>query len=130
VCEAFKGNVVKVTGDLSTKQKQESVDRFQNGEVQVIVCNIKAGGAGITLTKSSNTIVNDFDWVFANHDQAESRNHRIGQDQSVNIQYLYSLAPIDARMAEILEEKLLNSSLIVDGTEESFAREVLNSVFK
>jgi len=39
-------------------------------EVRVAVCNIIAGGVGITLTAGSHVIFQDLDWVPANHLQA------------------------------------------------------------
>lgn len=124
VVEKFEG-VVKVTGADNSEKRQEAVDKFQSGEAKVIVCNLIAGGVGITLTSAKHLIVNDFDWVPANHLQAEDRIHRIGQDQDVNIYYLYSEGTVDEDMANILEKKLLNINKIVDGKDEGFVKEVI-----
>ena len=127
ILKAFPNDSVKLTGDCSQKQRQEAVDQFQVGTKKIFVSNIIAGGVGITLTKSQNVIVNDFDWVPANHAQSEDRIHRIGQDGKCNIMYMYaSGAESDEIMANLLEKKLNNISQIIDGNEQSFLNELLD----
>jgi len=127
ILKEFPAESVKLTGDCSQKERQLAVDQFQAGSKKVFVSNIIAGGVGITLTKSQNVIVNDFDWVPANHAQSEDRIHRIGQDGKCNILYMYaSGAESDELMALLLEKKLNNISQIVDGQEQSFLNELLD----
>lgn len=126
--QEFKEVAVKLTGDCNQKQRQEAVDQFQNGNKKVIVCNIIAAGVGITLTASNIVIFNDFDWVPANHAQAEDRIHRIGQNKKCNIYYMYAAKTFDENAANILENKLNNISKIVDGKEESFITDLINSI--
>lgn len=116
IMKKFEGNVVKITGEDSEKTRQQAVDDFQNGKVQVIVANIIAGGVGLTLTRAINLIFNDFDWVPANHLQAEDRIHRIGQEEKVTINYVYASGiKIDEYMANLLEKKSDTISTIIDG---------------
>lgn len=126
--QEFGNSAVKLTGDCNQKQRQEAVDQFQAGKKQVIVCNIVAGGVGITLTASQTVIFNDFDWVPANHAQAEDRIHRIGQVNKCNIIYMYAYNTFDEKAANILEVKLNNISQIVDGKEESFLNELIKAI--
>jgi SNF2 family DNA or RNA helicase len=37
------------------------------------ICNLIAGGVGLTLTAGTHVIFQDLDWVPANHRQAEDR---------------------------------------------------------
>lgn len=115
--QTFKGNVVKIVGGMSDKAKDTAVTQFQEGEPQILVMNIIAGGVGITLTKSYNMIVNDFDWVSGNHMQAEDRICRGGQtEEYCNIFYLYAEgADMDEVMADTLSYKSQTISNVVDG---------------
>lgn len=116
IMNKFKDNVVKITGEDSEKKRQQAVDDFQSGKVQVMVANIIAGGVGLTLTRAKYLIFNDFDWVPANHLQAEDRIHRIGQDEIVTVNYVYAEgAEIDEYMANLLEQKSDSINAIIDG---------------
>lgn len=122
LCEKFNDDCVKITGDVDAKDRQKQVDLFQSGEKRVFVGNIDAAGEGITLTKAHHMIVIDLHWspvVMVN--QMEKRIHRISQDKTVLIQYLYvEEAQIDKMMLETLESKLNDSSMIIDGKSEDF----------
>ena len=116
IMNKFKDNVVKITGEDSEKKRQQAVDDFQRGKVQVMVANIIAGGVGLTLTRAKYLIFNDFDWVPANHLQAEDRIHRIGQDEIATVNYVYAEgAEIDEYMANLLEQKSDSINAIIDG---------------
>jgi len=47
---------VRITGDTTAAQRQEAVDQFQHGASRVAVCQIVAGGTGVTLTASDDVI--------------------------------------------------------------------------
>ena len=126
--EKFGDIAVKLTGNCTQEQRQKAVDNFQTGNKKVFVGNIIAAGVGITLTASQNMIVNDYDWVPANHSQAEDRIHRIGQQKKVNINYVYANSTFDENITNLLEQKLNNISQIVDGKEESFLNTIIESL--
>lgn len=67
-------NAVTVVGDDSMDARQHSVDSFQNNPAtKVILCNIKSGGVGITLTASSRVCFIELPWHSADADQCEDR---------------------------------------------------------
>lgn len=97
---------VKHNGKMSTKNKQISVDSFQeNDKVKVFVGNIKSAGVGITLTKGTVVIFNSFDWVPGSNEQAEDRCFRIGQANDVNVYYQIFDDTISTRMWDMLRNK-------------------------
>jgi hypothetical protein len=83
------------------------VDRFQDDpEVRIALCNIVAGGVGITLTAGAHVIFQDLDWVPANHAQAEDRCYRLGQKSSVTVEYFHAHGSLDGYIARLLETKI------------------------
>lgn len=75
-------------GRMSEKEKQKSVDSFQNSKkIKIFIGNIASAGVGITLTEGTIVIFNSFDWVPGNNEQAEDRCFRIGQKNHVNVYY-------------------------------------------
>jgi SWI/SNF-related matrix-associated actin-dependent regulator 1 of chromatin subfamily A len=102
----FGNKAVCVRGGMSDKQKQLSVDRFQEDDsCKVFVGQIKAAGVGLTLTKAEIVIMNSLDWVPGNHEQSEDRAYRIGQNETVNIYYMLMDDTIDTLVWDILNEK-------------------------
>jgi len=98
---------VTITGSDTSKQRMDAVDHFQSDpNVRVILCNIIAGGVGITLTAGTHVIFQDLDWVPANHAQAEDRCYRLGQDHRVTVEYFHAAGTLDGYMAELLERKM------------------------
>ena len=99
-------DAVTVTGDDNDRQKQDSVDRFQNDpDVKVIILNYRSGGTGLTLTASSNVLFVEFPWTYADCCQAEDRAHRNGQKNAVTCTYLLGQDTIDEYMYGLIERK-------------------------
>jgi SWI/SNF-related matrix-associated actin-dependent regulator 1 of chromatin subfamily A len=102
----FGKKCVMHNGPMSEKEKQKSVDEFQNNpNIRVFIGNIKSAGVGITLTKANFVIFNSFDWVPGSNEQAEDRAYRIGQNENVNVYYQLFEDTISTRMWEVLRTK-------------------------
>lgn len=97
---------VSHNGPMTTKQKQKSVDAFQNNpKVKVFIGNIKSAGVAITLTEATVVIFNSFSWVPGDNEQAEDRSFRIGQKNDVNVYYQLFDDTISTRMWSMLQNK-------------------------
>jgi SWI/SNF-related matrix-associated actin-dependent regulator 1 of chromatin subfamily A len=93
-------------GKMSGIQKQNSIDQFQNNDkVKIFVGNLISAGTAITLTEAEVVIMNDLDFVPANHAQAEDRAYRIGQESTVNVYYPIFEDTVDIMMYEMLQNK-------------------------
>lgn len=74
LADYFGKKCVTHNGPMSDREKQKSVDNFQeNPNISVFIGNIKSAGVGITLTKANFVVFNSFDWVPGNNEQAEDR---------------------------------------------------------
>ena len=81
------------------------VDRFQNGEADVFVVSLKAGGVGLNLTAATHVIHYDRWWNPAVEDQASDRAWRIGQDRPVQIHRLICEGTVEDRISVLLQQK-------------------------
>jgi SWI/SNF-related matrix-associated actin-dependent regulator of chromatin subfamily A-like protein 1 len=98
---------VTITGETSLANRQNYVDKFQSGELKVIVANMSAGGVGITLTKAHTAIYIEYPHSPADLLQSEDRIHRIGSDHaSVNIIRLVGKGTIDLPIFEKLDMRM------------------------
>ena len=103
--DAFADCCVVRTGETGMKAGQEAVDQFQgNPNIKVFIASIQAS-IGVNLTAASVGIFAEQDWVPGIMAQASDRLHRIGQQNSVLLQYLVLDGTIDVTMTERLVEK-------------------------
>lgn len=115
---------VTVTGDDNDRQKQASVDKFQEDEdCRLIILNYRSGGTGLTLTAASNVLFVEFPWTFADCCQAEDRAHRNGQKNAVTCTYLLGDGTIDEYMYNLIQTKK-NIANGVTGTEDDVQEKI------
>lgn len=120
---------VTVTGNDDADQKQNSVDSFQNKEsTNIIICNHKAGGVGLTLTASSEVLFVELPWTQADCEQAEARCHRMGQPSNVRATYLLGEDTLDQWLYDIIQEKKAIANTIT-GAEDIVPTNIVNRVF-
>jgi SNF2 family DNA or RNA helicase len=92
-------------GGLTVARRTELVDRFQAGELPVLVLSLRAGGTGLNLTRATHVVHYDRWWNPAVEDQATDRAHRIGQDRPVQVHRLIAEGTVEDRVAALLERK-------------------------
>lgn len=104
--EYYGNKCVVHHGSMNDKEKQKSVDDFQNNNSKkVFIGNIMSAGVGITLTAADTVVFNSFDWVPGNNEQAEDRSYRIGQKNNVSVYYQLFDDTISTRMWYTLKHK-------------------------
>lgn len=112
-------NAVTVTGRDDQNSKQRSIDAFQNDtKTQLIVCNIKAAGVGITLTASSRVAFIEYPWTYADCVQCEDRAHRIGQVNNVMCTYFLGQSTIDEDLYRMIQQKRHVANTITGATDQ------------
>ena len=106
ILQHFGKNAVRLDGQMSQKERQLSVDRFQNEEdVTIFVGNIKAAGVGITLTAAEAVVMNDLSFLPSDHSQAEDRSYRYGQKNNVLVYYPIFDNTVEGIIYDILKKK-------------------------
>ena len=115
LAEKFK-NVRTISGDTPSKSRQEIVDDFQEGHIDVLICNTVAAKEGITLTKADTVVFLEREWTPTDEEQAEDRVYRIGQEsQHVHAVYLSCVGTIDEHFDRVVEEKRAVVKAVLDG---------------
>ena len=101
--QAQRTPYLKLTGE--TKDRQDLVERFQEGEGEVFLISLKAGGTGLTLTGADTVIHYDPWWNPAVENQATDRAYRIGQDNPVFVHKLICQNTVEERIQQMQEKK-------------------------
>ena len=98
-----------IHGGQTAAEREESIRRFQSNEVSVIVCNIRAGGVGVSLHDPSGqkprlALISP---TFSAQDlrQALGRVHRSGGAHSIQ-RIIFAAGTVEERACEAVEAKL------------------------
>jgi superfamily II DNA or RNA helicase len=104
-------------GATPAAKRQEAVDRFQNGEGDLFLISLKAGGTGLNLTAADYVIHMDPWWNPAVEDQATDRAHRLGQQRAVTVYRLVAKDTIEQQILALHEDKRELISGVLDGAD-------------
>jgi len=131
-------HAVTVVGSDPQEKRQQAVHDFQKckkcnirlenhknldheyvaSDTNVIICNIKSGGVGITLTASSRVIHLELPWTAADCEQDESRCDRISQRFPVESGYFLGANTIDEYIYELIDKKRNIANQVTGANEE------------
>jgi SNF2 family DNA or RNA helicase len=104
----------KLTGQ--TKQRQNQIDAFQEGDNSVFLISLKAGGTGLNLTAADTVIHYDPWWNPAAERQATDRAYRIGQQNPVFVYKLIAEGTVEEKIQAMQQHKQgLADSILSDG---------------
>jgi SNF2 family DNA or RNA helicase len=88
---------------LPTRQKR--IKAFQDGDGELFLISLKAGGVGLNLTAADYVIHMDPWWNPAVEDQATDRAHRIGQEKPVTVYRLVTEETIEEKILKLHAQK-------------------------
>lgn len=104
-CEQAELSYQYLDGQTPPAARRDRVDAFQNGEGDVFLISLKAGGTGLNLTAADYVIHMDPWWNPAVEDQATDRAHRIGQTKNVMVYRIIAKGTIEEQILSLHEEK-------------------------
>lgn len=93
-------------GEVSKKDKNNNLLKFENEDYKVLIAQTQSGGIGLNLQFASYIIFCELDWSSMNYEQAVSRIHRDGQKADKCTVYV-CMCPktIDEHLYEVIKEK-------------------------
>ncbi|PPA90305.1 DEAD/DEAH box helicase [Brevibacillus laterosporus] len=92
-------------GNTPTAERVELCSRFNEGERDLFLLSLKAGGTGLNLTGADTVILYDLWWNPAVEQQAADRAHRIGQKNVVQVVRLVTQGTVEEKMYELQQKK-------------------------
>ncbi len=104
-------------GQTPAKTRQKRIDAFQNGEGDLFLISLKAGGLGLNLTAADYVIHMDPWWNPAVEDQASDRAHRIGQTRPVTVYRLVAADTIEEKIVQLHHAKRDLADSLLEGTD-------------
>jgi superfamily II DNA or RNA helicase len=109
----------KIYGLQSQEERLKIIDDFQNNKTNVIVCNIKAGGIGISLHDiyggHPRVSLISPTWSSIDLVQALGRIHRAGGKTKSLQRIIYTADTVEEKIADKLQHKLFNINSINNG---------------
>lgn len=106
-------------GSTPLKKREEAIDNFQNGESDLFLISLKAGGVGLNLTAADYVIHMDPWWNPAVEDQASDRVHRIGQKRPVTIYRIIAENTIEEKIVKMHHNKRDLADRLLANTDQS-----------
>ena len=90
---------------LELSGRRDELKRWQDGEGQVLVAQISAGGIGVDLTRARFSMYYSLSFSLGEYDQALSRVHRPGQTRPVEHIHLVARNTVDVKIMRALEKR-------------------------
>ncbi|QRN97319.1 DEAD/DEAH box helicase [Archangium violaceum] len=104
-------------GSTPAGARAKRIQAFQDGEGEVFLISLKAGGTGINLTAADYVIHLDPWWNPAVEDQATDRAHRIGQTKPVTVYRLIARGTIEEQILSLHSDKRALVAGVLEGTD-------------
>lgn len=92
-------------GGTPSKDRVAMAERFNQGEKEIFLISLKAGGTGLNLTGADTVILYDLWWNPAVEEQAAGRAHRIGQKKVVQVFRMIAKGTIEEKIYALQQKK-------------------------
>ena len=119
ILDDMKARYQYLDGTTPADERQKRVNAFQNGEGDLFLISLKAGGTGLNLTAANYVIHMDPWWNPAVEDQASDRAYRMGQKRPVTVYRLVTKDTIEEQIVTLHETKRGLAKDILSGTDRS-----------
>lgn len=108
-----------ITGSITGENREKNIEDFQSDKERLIICNIRAGGIGISLhdLNGNHSRVSLISPSYSAQDlvQALGRIHRAGSRSKTVQKIVFCAGTIEEQIADKVNSKMNNIKLINDG---------------
>jgi len=121
LAELLDGQAIQYSyldGQSSSSKRKQAIEQFKQGDTELFLISLKAGGTGLNLTEADMVIHLDPWWNPAVEDQASDRAHRMGQTKPVTVYRLVAEDSIEEKIVALHEEKRELADKILSGQSE------------
>lgn len=112
-------NAAYIYGGMSSKERENQKNKFKNNpKCRVFLGQIKAAGVGLDgLQRVCSTVMFiELGWNFSEHEQAEDRVLRVGQEsERVMVYYMVAKRSIEQKIIQLIMSKYDICNRILDG---------------
>ena len=122
-----------IDGKTPAYLRTELSNRFNNGEKNIFLISLKAGGTGLNLTGADTVILYDPWWNPAVMEQAADRAYRIGQTKAVQVIKLATKGTIEEQILKLQQNKKNLADSLIKKNEKTISgltREEILSLFE
>lgn len=98
------------------------IDRWNNGEIQMLLCHPASAGYGINLQQGSHIIVwFGLPYSLEQYQQSNARLHRQGQEKTVIVHHIICDDTLDEKVLDVLQKKDATQRSLLEALKRYFA---------
>lgn len=97
--------VGRLDGRVGTDERARTIDAFQAGKLDNVVCHPAAAGHGVTLVAAPYAIYFSHSFSFEQYQQSRDRIHRVGQTNNTTYYHLIAGGTVDEAVWRALRNK-------------------------
>jgi SNF2 family DNA or RNA helicase len=97
-----------ITGKINYQEREKHIQKFQKGEIGILLCNIQSAGMGLNLSRAETIIFADRSYSPADNEQAEARFLPTTDSESSHVRLVIDLickGTIDEKILQLLKRK-------------------------
>ena len=92
-------------GKVKGKDRSRFLERFERGEIDAAIAQLRTGGVAIDLTRSSELVLFSINHSFIDFEQVLFRLRGMNQRETLKVHILYALDTVDEEKVEVIEHK-------------------------
>lgn len=113
-CVVQGRRIVRLDGKVRVDQRQQLVDEFNDGEAQIMLLSLQAGGVGLNLVGANHCFVLDLPYNPSMLDQACDRVYRVGQKRDVTVHTFVCKKSVEQWQLKMLERKRDLANIVLE----------------